>query len=116
MKKRIAWGIGILAFMAISFQVQAVAYAQTYKMAAISGSKQMSFGAITLTSGSGTAAHGLSGTPTAAIFTPDYGSTGTTTTTFRVKVDSSNITVYGYSIATGATSTADFTGYWIAGK
>lgn len=73
----------------------------------------MRMNSATLVSGSGTVNTGL-GTCTAALFTADSASTGTTTTQFRTSISGATVTIYGYSTLTGATSTANYSGYLLS--
>jgi len=73
----------------------------------------MKMNSATLTSGSGTVNTGL-GTCTAALFTADNLSAGTTTATFRTSISGATVTIYGYSTLTGATSTSNYSGYLLS--
>lgn len=64
---------------------------------------------VTITSGSVTVATGL-GTCTNALFLASTASTGTTTSQFRYTTSGANAIFYAYDIATGATSTSNFSG------
>lgn len=70
-------------------------------------------GSLTITSGSQTVTTSLTACDRPFI-SLNVSSTGTVTTTYRVSTSGAGFTIYIYDLPTGATSTSNYTGHWLA--